>query len=76
MNTSQHEIELPKSSSISISCHGYRRPVCNLLLLLQASQMNENELDHLIVSVGHDYVDLRQILSVHKKSSDTDRGNV
>ncbi|CAH8862304.1 unnamed protein product [Trichobilharzia szidati] len=75
MNTSQHEIELPKSSSISISCHGYRRPVCNLLLLLQASQMNENELDHLIVSVGHDYVDLRQILSVHKKSSDTDRAS-
>nr|CAH8860699.1 unnamed protein product [Trichobilharzia regenti] len=75
MNTSQHEIELPKSSSISISCHGYRRPGCNLLLLLQASQTNDSELDHLIVSVGHDYVDLRQILSVHKKSSDTDRAS-
>ncbi|CAH8626159.1 unnamed protein product [Schistosoma rodhaini] len=56
---SSNEVELSKPSSITISCHGYRRPVCNLLLI---HQMNNNEdLNYLIVSVGHDYVDLRQI---------------
>lgn len=27
---------MSKTSSITISCHGYRRPVCNLLLIHQS----------------------------------------
>ncbi|CAH8605720.1 unnamed protein product [Heterobilharzia americana] len=65
------QIELSKSSSVLISCHGYRRPVCNLLLMPLISQVvNTEEFDYLIVSVGHDYVDLRPILSAAKKSDE------
>ncbi|VDO54502.1 unnamed protein product [Schistosoma margrebowiei] len=60
---SSNDVELSKTSSITISCHGYRRPVCNLLLIHQICQkaINNEDLSYLIVSVGHDYVDLRQI---------------
>ncbi|CAH8536186.1 unnamed protein product [Schistosoma turkestanicum] len=58
------EIEFSGTSSITISCHGYRRPVCNLLLIHQ----NSNEL---IISVGHNYVDLRRLEEQIKQNNDS-----
>ncbi|KAH8857622.1 C-Jun-amino-terminal kinase-interacting protein 3, partial [Schistosoma japonicum] len=69
--SSPNEVELPSSSSISVSCHGYRRPGCNLLLIDQIGQINDNgESNYLIVSIGHDYVDLRQIQISSEQSDD------
>ncbi|TNN15383.1 C-Jun-amino-terminal kinase-interacting protein, partial [Schistosoma japonicum] len=69
--SSPNKVELPSSSSISVSCHGYRRPGCNLLLIDQIGQINDNgESNYLIVSIGHDYVDLRQIQISSEQSND------
>ncbi|CAH8598389.1 unnamed protein product [Schistosoma bovis] len=69
---SSNEVELSKTSSITISCHGYRRPVCNLLLIHQICQkaINNEDLSYLIVSVGHDYVDLRQFQEQYEQKDE------
>ncbi|CAH8624480.1 unnamed protein product [Dicrocoelium dendriticum] len=51
------KLEVPPSSTISISCHGYRRPVCNLITVCEPSS-GESVQETLVISVGHDYAHL------------------
>ncbi|KAG5454499.1 hypothetical protein CSKR_111534 [Clonorchis sinensis] len=50
-----NDLEVLPANSISVSCHGYRRPVCNLITIKDTDSAGE----FLVVAVGHDYVHLR-----------------
>ncbi|KAF5402297.1 hypothetical protein PHET_04104 [Paragonimus heterotremus] len=52
------KLEVPRACDISVSCHGYRRPVCNLIAVHECPGSDSSQ-DLFIIAVGHDYVHLR-----------------
>ncbi|KAF8564626.1 hypothetical protein P879_03897 [Paragonimus westermani] len=52
------KLEIPRACDISVSCHGYRRPVCNLIVVHECPGSDSSQ-DLFIIAVGHDYVHLR-----------------
>ncbi|TGZ73903.1 hypothetical protein CRM22_001263 [Opisthorchis felineus] len=55
LHADPNDLEVLSANSISVSCHGYRRPVCNLITIKDTDSAGE----FLVVAVGHDYVHLR-----------------
>ncbi|CAL8083975.1 unnamed protein product [Calicophoron daubneyi] len=51
-------IDVPRPSAVSLSCHAYRRPVCNMIPV-KIPKPGTAEFEWLVIGVGHDYVNLR-----------------